>query len=520
MRRQYLIVSILLVALAILPAGAAGPPPSRVPASVLVIGGTISDAVSLDPAQAFEFTSVWVAYHLYDTLVDFSRDFSRVVPRLATSWTASADLKTYTFTLRPAKFHSGNAVDANAVAFSIRRVFALKMAPSFIVTDFIKSPDDVVAVAPNQVRVTFNQAMPDMLMASVFANPVTGMVDPALVRRNSPADDPQGNRWLSDHDAGSGPYILIGWSRNLKIEMKAFDDYWRGRAKMGRIFIQDMPEPTAQLLALQQGDIDVAMNLLPGQFKQIGAQAGFTVKSTPTFTIRYVAMNAGYEPFTKVQVRNAVKYAIDYDAIKRIFEDTIDAGQTIVPANMFAHLKDRPYQRNVDRARTLMREAGYERGFKAELMVPVDVPLPDVAAKIKEDLAQIGIELDVKVLRNADILAVYRGQRHQMAIQRWGADYPDPDNLAKAFADFDSHVLAWRNQWDHPVKAKVKQAVLERDPAKRAVLYAEIQKTVLDEGPYAIFAYPLRLLAMRTSVKGVDPSPLYQTYDLSNASKE
>jgi peptide/nickel transport system substrate-binding protein len=70
------------------------------------------------------------------------------------------------------------------------------------------------------------------------------------------------------------------------------------------------------------------------------------------------------------------------------------------------------------------------------------------------------------------------------------------------------------------VKAKVKQAVQERDPARRAALYAEIQKTVLDEGPYAIFAYPLRMNAMRANVKGVDPSPLYETYDLSNATKE
>jgi len=519
MRRQHLIVAFLLAVLAILPA-AAGAPPSRVPRTVLVIGMNTSDAVSLDPAQAFEFTSVWVAYHLYDTLVDFSRDFSRVLPRLATSWRASEDLKTYTFTLRPARFHSGAAVDANAVVFSIRRVFALKMAPSFIVTDFIKSPDDVVAVGPAQVRVTFNQAMPEMLMASVLANPVTGVVDPALVRQNATAQDPQANKWLTDHDAGSGPYYLKGWTRNLKIEMIAFDGYWRGRPQMGRIFLQDMPEPTAQLLALQQGDIDAAMGLLPGQYKQVGAQPGFQVKSTPTFTIRYLTMNIGYEPFARKAVRNAVKYALDYEAYRRIFEDTIDPGQTIVPANMFAHLKDRPYQRNVDRARALMREGGYERGFKAELMVPVDPPLPDVAAKMKEDLAQIGIEADVKVLRNADILAVYRAQRHQMAIQRWGADYPDPDNLAKAFADFDSRVLAWRNQWDHPIKAKVKQAVQERDPAKRAALYAEIQRTVLEEGPYAIFAYPLRLIAMRTTVKGLDPSPLYNTYDLSNVSKE
>ena len=517
MRALHALAVLLLLAVVILPAAAA---PSRVPTNVLVIGANISDIVSLDPAQAFEFNGVWANYHTYDTLVDFTRDFTKVVPRLASSWTASQDLTTYTFTLRPATFHSGAPVNAQAVVFSIQRVFALKMAPSFIVTDFIKAPTDVVAVSASQLRVTFSQPMPEMLMASVFGNPVTGVVDPALVRRNATPDDPQANKWLTANDAGSGPYILIGWTRNLKLELRAFDNYWRGRPRMGRIFVQDMPEPTAQLLALQQGDIDVAKGLLPGQYKQIAATAGFQVKQTPTFTIRYLTMNVGYTPFSKPQIRNAVKYALDYEAYKRIFEDTIDAGQTIVPANMFAHLKDRPYTRNLDRARALMREGGYEQGFKAELMVPIDVPLPDVAAKMKEDLAQIRIDVDVKVLRNADILGVYRAQKHQMAIQRWGADYPDPDNLAKAFADFDSRVLAWRNQWDSPVKAKVKQAVLERDPAKRAALYAEIQKTVLDEGPYAIFAYPLRLIAMRTNVKGVDPSPLYETYDLSNATKE
>ncbi len=520
MHGRQLIVSLLVSALVAFPSVAGGAP-SRVPSNVLVIGTLISDSVSLDPAQAFEFSSVWVNYHVYDTLVDFSRDFARAVPRLAESWTATPDLKTYTFKLRSGvKFHSGNTVAAQAVAFSIRRVFTLKMAPSFIVTDFIKTPDDVVAIGADQVRVTFNQAMPEVLMASVFANPVTAVVDPPVVQSNASADDPTGNKWLSDHDAGSGPYILKGWSRNLKVELVAFDGYWRGRPRMGRIFIQEMPEPTAQLLALQRGDIDVAMRLLPNQIKSLAGQAGIVIKETPTFTIRYLAMNVGYEPFSKKQVRNAVKWAIDYEAIKNIYEGAIDVGQTIVPARMFGHLPDRPYQKNVDRARALMREAGYERGFKAELLVTPDPPLPDVAAKIKEDLAQIGIEVEAKQLRSAEVLGIYRGQKHNLVIARWGADYPDPDNLAKAFADFDSRVLALRNQWDNPVKQLVKQAVQEQDRAKREAMYKEIQRVVLDDGPYVIFAYPLRQIALRTNVKGLDPSPLYETYDLSGVTKE
>ena len=81
MRAFHAMAVLLLLAVAILPA-AAGAPPSRVPVNVLVFGTNTSDIVSLDPAQAFEFTGVWVNYHVYDTLDDFTRDFSRVVPRL------------------------------------------------------------------------------------------------------------------------------------------------------------------------------------------------------------------------------------------------------------------------------------------------------------------------------------------------------------------------------------------------------------------------------------------------------
>jgi peptide/nickel transport system substrate-binding protein len=515
------VVILLLSVLAVLPA-TAGAPPSRVPPNVLVFGMTLESAVSLDPAQGFEFETTWVMQHLYDQLVGLPRDFSRAVPGLAVSWNATADLKTYTFRLRTgARFHSGNPVDARAVEFSFRRVMQLKLSPSFILTDFIAKPEDVVAIGSDQVRVTFNQAMPENFMAALLSNEVASIVDPAVVRRNATSDDPLANKWLTDHDAGSGPYELIGWNKNLKVEMKAFDGYWGGRPRMGRVFVQNIAEPTTQQLALQRGDIDFAANLLPTQARALAGQPGFVVKSTPTFTVRYLAMNAQHEPFKNKAVRNAIKWAIDYEGVRRVFDDALDAGQTIVPARMFGHLADRPYRRDLNRARALLREGGFERGFKVELVSGSDPPLPDLAAKVKEDLAQIGIEVDIRILRGAEVLAIYRGQRHQMVFGRWGADYPDPDNLAKAFADFDSRVLAWRTQWDHPVKQTVKQAVVERDRAKRDAMYKEIQRIVLDDGPFVVFGYQERLVAMRSNVKGLDPSPLAYTFNFAaTASKE
>lgn len=506
--------------LALLPSWA-GPSASRVPANVLVIGKVISDAVSLDPAQSFEPTSLWVGNQIYETLVDLSRDFTRATPRLAESWTVSPDGRTYTFKVRGGvKFHSGATVDNRAVEFSLRRAMRLRLSPSFILTDFIRSPDDIQAVGRDQVRVTFGQVMPEVLMASVLSFNVASIVDQALVQRNATADDPLANKWLSDQDAGSGPFRLIGWSRNLKIELQAFDDYWRGRPKMGRIYIQDTPEPTAELLALRNGDIDAAMQLLPVHYKELANVPGFVVKTTTQFRPRYLAMNAGYAPFANKDVRNAVKWAVDYDAIKRLHEDAIEIGQTIIPARMFGHLPDKPYRRNVDRAKALMREAGFERGFRVELLVAAEPVLPDVAAKIKEDLAQIGIDVQVNLLRFAELVGAYRMGRHQMVLLQWTADYPDPDNLAKGFADFDVRQLAWRNQWDHPVKQLVKQAVRELDRSKREAMYREIQKVMLEEGPFVIFGYTMWQIAMRPNVKGVEPSPLLATYDLFDSFKE
>ena len=128
MRGRYLVAVVLLAIALLLPTWAGGAPAaSRVPPNVLVIAEIISDANSLDPAQAFEFSSVWADYHIYDTLVDFNNNFTRAIPRLAESWTVSADGKTYTFKLRRgATFHSGNPVDAKAVEFSLRRVMRLK----------------------------------------------------------------------------------------------------------------------------------------------------------------------------------------------------------------------------------------------------------------------------------------------------------------------------------------------------------------------------------------------------------
>jgi peptide/nickel transport system substrate-binding protein len=519
MKGRVLALVVLLVAVVMFVWGGAV---VQIPRDVLIIGRDTGDAVSLDPAQAFEFTSVWAVDQVYETLVNFSRDLSRAEPGLAESWTFSPDGKTWTFKLRKgAKFHSGNEVDADAVVFSLQRAFKLELEPSFIITMFIDKPEDIKALNKDTVEITFKQTMPEVLMTSVLSNPVTAVVDPQVVQAHATVDDPWANKWLSDHDAGAGPFILQKWERNVEIVLEAFPEYYGGKPFFSRIIIKDIPEPTDQLLLLKKGDIDVAMDLLPEQITEVKAIPEIVVSEKPAFQVRYIGMNVSFEPLSHEEVRDAIRFAIDYEAIaKEIMKGAVQIGQTIVPAGMFAHLPATPYYRDIEYAKALMKKAGYENGFKVELMIAPVPPSPDQAAKIKEDLAAINIDVEIKQVLAAQLYETYRAQKHQMVLALWGADYPDPDNLAKAFGDFDAKQLAYRNVWKNDrVSALVKQAVIELDPVKRETLYHEIQMIILDEGPYVVLYYPLNQIAMRSNVLGLEASSLFATTDLSLASK-
>ncbi len=519
MLRRNIIAVATLLALSLLPAVTAGAP-SRLPNTVLVLGRLSDDGSTLDPARAGTFTGIFVIQQVYDTLVDFTPDLSRPVPELAASWTASPDGKTYTFTLRRGvKFHNGNPVTAAAVEFSLRRVFQVPSEISFIMTSFIARPEDVRTAGPERVQITFSQPMPERLMASVMSNEITSIIDPALIRAHTSADDPWASKWLDSNDAGSGPFKLVSWNRNVRVELQAFEEYWRGSPKLRRVLMVIIPEPTAQLLALQRGEIDIALALLPSQYRELERSASVEVMSAPTFTVRYLAMNAGHEAFAMKEVRTAVKWAIDYDALTRIWEGTVQPGQTIVPAGMFGHLPVRPYRKNPDRARSLLQQAGLAR-VKAELLTFPAPPNPDIAVKIREDLGQVGIEVEIRLVRPAELFGIYGARKHQLITAQWFADYADPDNLAKAFADFDAGALARLNQWDHPVKRLVHQAVEELDQRKRAEFYRRIQGISLEEGPYAVVGYPLRQVALLANVKGLSLSPLPQKLNLFPVFKE
>ena len=162
----------------------------------------------------------------------------------------------------------------------------------------------------------------------------------------------------------------------------------------------------------------------------------------------------------------------------------------------------------LEKSKALLAEAGAD-GLTFEFLVSDGacgggVPCPDLAAKIQSDLAAVGLNAELRVMPQSELLPIYRAQEGQMVLLGWSPDYPDPDGNATPMSDFNAQSLAWRNAWQNDTASQLaKDASLELDNAKREELYAQLTALVAKEGPFAILYQPFKPLVVRAEVKGL-----------------
>ena len=503
---------------------------AEVPKDILVVGMQAGDVVSLDPAKAYEFASSGAVKQIYDNLVDFKvGDYTEPIPELAESWDIGEDGKTWTFHIRQGvKFASGNPVNADAVVFSLQRLVKLEDTPSWVLTQWGITPDSVTKIDDYTVQVVLDQKYAPGMFLSCLAYTVGSIVDPAVVLEHE-QDGDLGKAWMTDHSAGSGPFILEQWNRNESIILKANENYWKGTPPFKRVIIRDINEPTNQMILLEKGDLDIAWDLLPDQIKKLRDNPDIAISETSTLYTRYLGMNVGFEPLSKSEVRDAIRYAIDYDGIvDDIMQGAAIKTQTFIPKGMFGYNPAMPYNLDLEKAKKLLADAGYPDGFEVELTCYPEPPAPDIAVKIQSDLAKIGIKVNVVQMVSAQLYEKYRAQQLQLVLAQWGSDYWDPDANAKPFAHSTTagpeapiKQLAWRNKYANVESSKlVDQAAQELDKEKRAQLYEQITNMILDDGPFAILFFPLKQYGARSTVKNFIAPPSFSDYDFFTLSKE
>lgn len=488
------------------------------PSGTLVYASNIDDIVSLDPAVAYEFSGVLVDHNVYQGLVQFvGADLANLQPALAEKWDIkdAGDKWEITFTLRDgAKFASGNPVTADDVVYSFQRVIALNKSPAFLFTDIAKlTQESFTAKDPKTVVVTMPKDASPQGFLSILTFTVGSIVDSKTVKANE-KDGDYGSGWLLDHSAGTGPYVIDHWTKDVEVLLKANPNS-SIRPKLEQVLIKHIPESNNQQAQLEKGDVDIAQNLTPEQIADAKTKPGVTSITGNSLLLFYIGMNVGVKPLDNPKVREAIRTAIDYDGIVNdLLSGNATKWQTIIPKGLLGANPDTPFQQNAEAAKALLKEAGVEGGFEIELLVPTGaapggVAWADLAAKVQADLALVGIKVNIQQVAQADLLTTYRAQKGQMVLILWGPDFPDPDGNVGPFTNFAAKSIAYRNAWDDKeIAAKAQAAALEPDPTKRAAMYKEITDYVLHNGPYAVLYQPVQLFALRDNVKGFEWNPM------------
>ena len=487
------------------------------PKDTLVIATRIDDIVSLDPAEIFEFSGSDLGRNVYDHLVEFDpENLGPLVGGIAESWSVADDGITYTFKIRDGiKFHSGNPVTAEDAEFSLRRAVILKQTPSFILTQFGFSVENVAekikATGPMELTIQTDKVYAPSFVLNCLTATIGGIVDKKVALAHE-KDGDLGHEWLKTHSAGSGGYMIKSWKPNESYALEAFDGYWRRKPTMKRVFVRHIQESTSQRLLLEKGDIDIARNLSPDDIAAISGKPGVAVNDDLKGRIMYIAFNQKHPILSKPKVRKALKYLIDYDGMAKSFlRGQYVVHQAFLPLTYLGELKEKPYGLDISKAKALLAEAGHADGFKVQMSVRNAQERLDIAQSLQNAFAQAGIEVELVTGTAKQVLTTYRARNHQIYLGAWGPDYPDPHTNADTFAHNPDNSdeakltgkLAWRNAWDMPdVTAATNAAVLEKDSAKRAEMYRKIQRQHQQESPFAVMFQQIIQTAQRDNVKG------------------
>ena len=496
---------------------------AQTPKDTVVMAKAIDDIISMDPAESFEFSGSEVLGNVYNKLLTFNlKNVSEIRGDLAQSWSVAADGVTYTFKMRPGiKFHSGNPVTAEDAAWSLQRAVVLNKSPGFILTQFGFSKDNV----KERIRATDSATLvikTDKAVAPTFfyyclTATVGSVVDMKTVMPNDKNGD-FGNEWLKTNSAGSGPFKLRVWRANENYTLEANEQYWGGAPKIKRVIVRHVKEAATQRLLLEKGDIDIARNLTKDQLDGLAGNANIKSDKGLKGAIMYLGLNQKNQYLKIPEVREALKYLVDYDSIqKNIVSATHQVHQSFLPIGFLGAIEDRPYKFDLAKAKALLAKAGLANGFALTMDTRSTSPITDIAQAVQASFAQAGIKLEIIPGDGKQTLTKYRARNHDIYIGQWGPDYQDPHTNAETFAmnednsdNAKSKTLAWRNSWDIPEMTRTASAaVVERDAKKREATYQQLQREHQKTSPFVILFQEIEVWTHCTNVSGFVIGPSF-----------
>ena len=507
------------------------------PDDQLVVGFSMTNIMTLDPAAITGREAVQVLTNVYDGLVELDPvTRGQVNPDLAESWTVSDDKSSITFKLKPnATFASGNPVTAEAVVNSFRRLMSLNLAQaSYLKTyGFTAENANESFLAPDDSTVIINLPLkvdPQIVIQTLGIVGPGSVIDMTLLAENEVNGD-QGAAWLKSQSAGSGRFTFDGWRSNDMVILERNDDYWGSPTQLRRILMRHIPESQSQRLMIERGDLDIAFMLQRPDLEALADAEDVVVLTQRGPNFFYLGVSMADERFANPKVREALRYLIDYEGLNSAIMPYFgEMRQRPIQTGFRGALPDPGYRLDVERARQLLTEAGYPDGFTATLRSLSDLPFSNLAVALQQTLAQGGIRTEIVTGSGEQIYGAMRERNFELIVGRGGGgQIPHPDSNLRALVynpdNSDEAKLVnfqgWRTSfYDADLNTMIETALIEPDAAAQTRMYEDIQLR-LEEIVPAIqpFSEAVDTVAYRRDLVGFVLNPSSST-DLGIVSKD
>jgi peptide/nickel transport system substrate-binding protein len=479
-----------------------------------LIFATPVDIMSVDPHQGSGTSQYQGIHPFYDTLVTLKGGTTEIGPALAESWTVSPDGKSITFKLRKnVKFHDGRPLTAEDVKFTfIRHLKAKKASPSMLLNK-LTSEEMLEVVDPHTFKMGLRNVSP--VVFATLTTSLYGIMSKDYVTKHATNEDPEAFKWMFNHECGSGPWELVQWSPNEKIGYKRFKDYWGDNSvwapvpKVDSMTILIVKEPSTMVMMLRKGEVDMATGLGADDYESLKADPNIKVTGYPGFMIGFIQINASRKPFDNVKVRQALNCAINYDElIKYIERGNALRIHTMLPDGMWGKNDDvMKYNYDPQRAKELLKEAGYPNGFETTLLYSQERygPYEQASVYIQAYLNNIGIKTKLTKVAWPIQLETMRASNFDLALQTWSPFYPDPAEFLPYF--YNANVFKGRGWnfsfWDNPTTTELcEKAEKVIDGKERETIYRQVQKIGIENAVYVPLYQLKNMLATRSNITG------------------
>lgn len=455
--------------------------PSASAADEVKRGGTLTLARPDEPLTFNPFTpsdngSIYALEQVCDSLTEADATGMGLRPGIAESWEISEDNLVYTFKIRDAKFSNGNPVTAEDVVFSLQTAGG----PSAVFAFGFEPVDSIEAIDGDHVRITLKRPYTPLLsILSLFAA--------GIVEKASYEADPEA---FGQKPVCAGPFQVEEYNRGSRVVLTRNPHYWDNGVDgqplpyLDRVEMLYIPESNSRVLGLRNGDYDVIQTVPFNQARSLEGGSGITLEVQPIFRLDYVYLNHAKAPLDKKEIRLALNYAANREAIlKVVYFGFGELPNSYMPKVNFHSDDVERIPFDVEKAKELVQEAGYD-GTPIELMVDTgNAPFRQIATILQQGWSAAGLNVDIVEFDVGTAFGKTETGDYQAYVSYITSDINDTDELAVIQADFNSGSESFFSRYNNPeVSDLLAQAREATDPAERGALYAKVQDIVYHDG--------------------------------------